>query len=136
MISIALGQMRRRAAAFVGLAVALLLAVATVTLFGSLFAADIAAPAAARKDGRHRPAASPDVLRWCGPFVADQPFWAARTHAAGVASEPQPQRRLTAEELTAAITLAAGDADMAHRGRSLGDRVRAEDGARRAVGIL
>ncbi|MEU6867021.1 FtsX-like permease family protein [Streptomyces sp. NPDC046876] len=48
MVAIALGQMRRRPAAFVGLAVALFLAVATVTLFGSLFAADLAAPAAGR----------------------------------------------------------------------------------------
>ncbi|NUW44533.1 glycosyltransferase [Nonomuraea rhodomycinica] len=70
------------------------------------------------------------------PFVADQPFWAARMHAAGVAPRPQPQRRLTPEGLAAAITLATGDAGMGHRARSLGERVRAEDGARRAVGIL
>ncbi|SBU95623.1 putative ABC transport system permease protein [Streptomyces sp. OspMP-M45] len=44
-VVLALGQMRRRPAAFLGLAVALFLAVATVTLFGSLFAADAAAPA-------------------------------------------------------------------------------------------
>ncbi|MBL1087416.1 FtsX-like permease family protein [Streptomyces actinomycinicus] len=49
MVPIALGQMRRRPAAFVGLAVALFLAMATVTMFGSLFAADLAAPAAVRK---------------------------------------------------------------------------------------
>lgn len=46
---IALGQMRRRMAAFVGLAVALFLAVVSLTLFGSLFAADVTAPAAVRK---------------------------------------------------------------------------------------
>nr|BFD80707.1 hypothetical protein StreXyl84_01080 [Streptomyces sp. Xyl84] len=46
---LALGQMRRRPAAFVGLAVALFLAVTTLTLFGLLFAADVTAPAAARK---------------------------------------------------------------------------------------
>ncbi|WP_282792860.1 FtsX-like permease family protein [Streptomyces sp. CC224B] len=46
MAPIGLGQMRRRPAAFVGLAVALFLAVATVTLFGSLVAADATAPAA------------------------------------------------------------------------------------------
>ncbi|MER7515617.1 ABC transporter permease [Streptomyces sp. NPDC126499] len=46
--SVALGQMRRRPAAFAGLAAALFLAMATVTLFGSLFAADLAAPAHAR----------------------------------------------------------------------------------------
>ncbi|WP_329417708.1 ABC transporter permease [Streptomyces sp. NBC_01268] len=47
MASIALGQMRRRPAAFAGLAVALLLAVAVLTLFGSLVAADATAPPAA-----------------------------------------------------------------------------------------
>ncbi|OKI93000.1 hypothetical protein AMK18_29740 [Streptomyces sp. CB01249] len=46
---LALGPMRRRPAAFVGLAVALFLAVATLTLFGSLFAADTTTPAVARK---------------------------------------------------------------------------------------
>lgn len=49
MIPLALGQMRRRPAAFAGLAVALLLAIATLTLFGLLFAADSTTPAAARK---------------------------------------------------------------------------------------
>ncbi|MER6141917.1 ABC transporter permease [Streptomyces sparsogenes] len=49
MTSLALGQMRRRPAAFLGLAVALFLAIATVTLFGSLFAADVTSPTAARK---------------------------------------------------------------------------------------
>ncbi|MFD3875343.1 FtsX-like permease family protein [Streptomyces sp. NPDC058623] len=49
MTQIALGQMRRRPAAFAGLAVALFLAIATVTLFGSLFAADVNTPASLRK---------------------------------------------------------------------------------------
>ncbi|MFE6764939.1 FtsX-like permease family protein [Streptomyces sp. NPDC057689] len=49
MIPLALGQMRRRPAAFAGLAVALLLAIATLTLFGLLFATDSTTPAAARK---------------------------------------------------------------------------------------
>ncbi|MFD6246331.1 FtsX-like permease family protein [Streptomyces roseolus] len=45
--ALALGQMRRRPAAFLCLAAALFLAVATVTLFGSLMAAELAAPAGA-----------------------------------------------------------------------------------------
>ncbi|MFF8288979.1 FtsX-like permease family protein [Streptomyces sp. NPDC016309] len=48
MVALALGPMRRRPAAFTGLAVALFLAVATVTLFGSLLAAEVTAPPAAR----------------------------------------------------------------------------------------
>ncbi|MFF8596813.1 FtsX-like permease family protein [Streptomyces sp. NPDC015220] len=63
MSSIALGQMRRRPAAFVGLAVALFLTVATLTLFGSLFAADVTAPAAARKA-----AAGPGLMVIAGAF--------------------------------------------------------------------
>ncbi|MGF1426509.1 FtsX-like permease family protein [Kitasatospora sp. LaBMicrA B282] len=47
-LSLAVGQFRRRPAAFAGLAVALFLAVAAVTLFGSLFAAQAAAPAPVR----------------------------------------------------------------------------------------
>lgn len=45
MLSFAFGQIRLRPAAFAGLAAALFLAVATLTLFGSLLAAGIAAPA-------------------------------------------------------------------------------------------
>ncbi|MER7538738.1 FtsX-like permease family protein [Streptomyces sp. NPDC097704] len=43
MITLALGPLRRRPASFVGLAVALFLAVTTVTMFGLLFAADLTA---------------------------------------------------------------------------------------------
>ncbi|MEV6040306.1 glycosyltransferase [Nonomuraea sp. NPDC052116] len=70
------------------------------------------------------------------PFVADQPFWAARAYAAGVAVPPQPQRRLTPDTLAAAIRLAATDARMAAAAAEFGQRVRAEAGTTRAVTIL
>ncbi|KAB8191906.1 glycosyltransferase [Nonomuraea phyllanthi] len=70
------------------------------------------------------------------PFVADQPFWAARAHAAGIAVPPQPQRRLTPDALAAAIRLAATDPRPAATAADLGSRVRAEDGTGRAVAIL
>nr|WP_308222295.1 FtsX-like permease family protein [Kitasatospora sp. A2-31] len=54
--AVALGQLRRRPAAFAGLAAAQLLALATVTLFGSLLAADLTAPA-----GTPRAATGPGV---------------------------------------------------------------------------
>ncbi|GAA2729875.1 ABC transporter permease [Streptomyces nogalater] len=63
MVPVALGQMRRRPAAFVGLAVALFLAIATVTLFGSLLAADVTASASAR-----RAATGPGVAVIAGAF--------------------------------------------------------------------
>ncbi|MEV4170701.1 nucleotide disphospho-sugar-binding domain-containing protein [Nonomuraea sp. NPDC049709] len=70
------------------------------------------------------------------PFVADQPFWAARVHAAGVAPPPQPQRRLTAEGLAAAIRAALSDAAMTRAAARLGHAVRGGDGNSRAVKIL
>ncbi|MGN9843963.1 glycosyltransferase [Nonomuraea sp. H19] len=70
------------------------------------------------------------------PFVADQPFWAARMHAAGVAPPPQPQRRLTADGLAAAIRRATTDPAITRAAESLGHLIRAENGADRAVKIL
>ncbi|MFI6507250.1 glycosyltransferase [Streptosporangium sp. NPDC050855] len=70
------------------------------------------------------------------PFVADQPFWAARAHAAGVAPAPLPQRHLTAQGLAAAIRQATGEHAMARRADRLADAVRAEDGTKAAVTIL
>ncbi|MFF0259423.1 FtsX-like permease family protein [Streptomyces microflavus] len=64
MTLIALGQMRRCPAAFVGLAVAPLLAIATVTLFGSLFTADVTTPASVREA-----TAGPGLMVIVGAFV-------------------------------------------------------------------
>jgi sterol 3beta-glucosyltransferase len=70
------------------------------------------------------------------PFVADQPFWAARAHAAGVAPDPQPQRRLTAHGLAIAIRRAVTDPAMARTAAETGERIRTENGVHRAVEIL
>lgn len=70
------------------------------------------------------------------PFVADQPFWAARVHAAGAAPEPQPQRRLTAHGLGEAIGQAVTDPRLAERARGLRETMRAEDGVTAAIKVL
>jgi sterol 3beta-glucosyltransferase len=70
------------------------------------------------------------------PFVADQPFWAARTHATGVATAPLPQSHLSPEHLAAAIRSATSDQDMICNAERLGALVRAENGVQRAVGVL
>ncbi|MEU6624954.1 FtsX-like permease family protein [Streptomyces litmocidini] len=64
MTLLALGQLRRRPAAFAGLAVALFLLLATTTLFGSLFATEATAPAAARR----APVAGPGLRVIAGAF--------------------------------------------------------------------
>ncbi|MBB2915290.1 UDP:flavonoid glycosyltransferase YjiC (YdhE family) [Streptosporangium becharense] len=71
-----------------------------------------------------------------GPFVADQPFRAARMYAAGVAPRPQPQRRLSAERLADAIGQATSDLSMARAAAALAERARAGNGAAQAVRIL
>ncbi|NRQ36951.1 glycosyltransferase family 1 protein [Nonomuraea sp. NN258] len=70
------------------------------------------------------------------PFVADQPFWAARVYAAGVALPPQPQRRLTPDALAGALRVATTDRAMAITAADFAERIRAENGAERAVAIL
>lgn len=70
------------------------------------------------------------------PFVADQPFWARRMHAAGVATAPQPQRHLDPVTLAEAITRARTATGMAERAAELGGRIRAEDGVTAAVRVL
>lgn len=70
------------------------------------------------------------------PFVADQPFWARRMQALGVAPAPVPQRGLTAEKLADALRRAVGDPEMAGRAQELGRLVRAERGTAAAVDAL
>jgi sterol 3beta-glucosyltransferase len=70
------------------------------------------------------------------PFWGDQPFWAARVHDAGVAPAPLSGRRLSEDELAAALTGALTGPGTAARAADLGERVRAEGGAREAVRVL
>jgi sterol 3beta-glucosyltransferase len=70
------------------------------------------------------------------PHAGDQPLWARRVTELGVGPRPTPRRRLTAERLAAAITSAVTDKDMRARAAALGERIRAEDGVGRAIGII
>ncbi|KUN86465.1 glycosyltransferase [Streptomyces griseoruber] len=67
------------------------------------------------------------------PIQFDEGFWADRLVTAGVAPGTVPLRRLTAEPLAAALTRATHEPRYTERARELGARVRAEDGAGRAV---
>jgi sterol 3beta-glucosyltransferase len=70
------------------------------------------------------------------PSIGDQPFWARRMHALGVAPPPLPAARLTPEDLAAAIRTAGADRGMRERAATLADRIKAEDGAAAAVTVL
>lgn len=67
------------------------------------------------------------------PFVADQPHWAQRMHAVGVAPQPLPHSKLAVAALTEAIGRAAGDSMIRQRAAELGGQIRAENGAAAAV---
>jgi sterol 3beta-glucosyltransferase len=70
------------------------------------------------------------------PFVADQPYWGRRMHASGVAPEPVPQRRLTADSLGDALRQAVSDPAMRTRAAELGKVIREENGAGNAVAVI
>ncbi|MFJ6674849.1 glycosyltransferase [Actinosynnema sp. NPDC091369] len=70
------------------------------------------------------------------PFVADQPHWAQRAHAIGVAPPPVRQRRLTVDTLADALATAVNDPAMRRRATEIGDVVRAENGVALAVAAL
>ncbi|MFH8836681.1 glycosyltransferase [Streptomyces sp. NPDC017868] len=63
------------------------------------------------------------------PVMYDQPFWAARLHALGVAPQAVPFRDLTAEALADAITACLSDPALRRRAAGLGRAIAAEDGA-------
>ena len=70
------------------------------------------------------------------PHMGDQHFWAKRVEELGVGPQSIPRRKLTAERLANAITIATKDQDMQARAAALGERIRAEDGVGRAIEII
>ncbi|WP_222871066.1 glycosyltransferase [Nonomuraea sp. PA05] len=63
------------------------------------------------------------------PVMNDQPLWASRLAALGVAPAAIPFRRLTSGRLAAALGTAVGDPAFRWRARALAAQVSAEDGA-------
>jgi len=70
------------------------------------------------------------------PFMGDQPFWGRRVYELGVGPHPISRRHLTVERLAKAIHSAVSDTALRARAAHLGERIRAEDGTRRAVEII
>lgn len=68
------------------------------------------------------------------PSALDQPFWAERLRALGVAPAPVPRGELTPDAL--ATALGTDEDGRRRRARSLGDLITAEDGTGAAVRII
>jgi UDP:flavonoid glycosyltransferase YjiC (YdhE family) len=70
------------------------------------------------------------------PLLADQPFWAARLRQLGVAAEPVPLPRLTADSLSAALHTVLADPGYRSRAQALACRIADEDGAGAVVAAV
>jgi sterol 3beta-glucosyltransferase len=70
------------------------------------------------------------------PLFGDQPFWGARAEALGIGPLPIPHRRLSVENLSAAIARVTTDPAMRKRAESLGKKIQGEDGVTNAVRFI
>ncbi|MGH4023802.1 MAG: glycosyltransferase [Pseudonocardiaceae bacterium] len=70
------------------------------------------------------------------PSFADQPYWARRLAALGVAAEPIPYPELGGDRLAAALAGVMADDAVAARARQLGEAVRSERGVESACEVV
>jgi UDP:flavonoid glycosyltransferase YjiC (YdhE family) len=70
------------------------------------------------------------------PLAVDQPFWARRLRDLGVSSATIPQRRITADNLAAAVQKAMNDNAIRDNAKNLAARLVEEDGAGRVVAVV
>lgn len=70
------------------------------------------------------------------PVLLDQPFWAHRLAALGVASAPIPLHRLTASRLAEALRQVTTDPSYRHRAEALASLLEQEDGAGAAAAAI
>jgi sterol 3beta-glucosyltransferase len=70
------------------------------------------------------------------PFFGDQFFWGWRASQLGVGLPSIPRKELTADKLAVAIRQALSDGGLRDRAEALGERIRQEDGVKRAVDYI
>ena len=70
------------------------------------------------------------------PFVGDQPFWGLQVEKRGVGPRRIPHKSLTAAQLSEAIAKVLNDRAMRKRAAAMGERVRAENGLKRAADLI
>jgi UDP:flavonoid glycosyltransferase YjiC (YdhE family) len=70
------------------------------------------------------------------PFFGDQPFWGRRVFELGAGPAPIPRKRLTVDNLSAALARAVADPAMRNQTARLGKTLQSEDGVARAVEVI
>lgn len=82
----------------------------------------------------HGGAGTTHAAVWAGkpslivPFMADQPFWARRIHGLGLGVSPIPPKKITVENLSAALRTLTTDSALRERAAQMGELIRAENG--------
>ena len=69
-------------------------------------------------------------------FFGDQPFWGEQVYKMGVGPKHIPQKKLTDENLAAAIIEATGNDTMRQKAKAVGEKIRNEDGIASAVRFI
>jgi UDP:flavonoid glycosyltransferase YjiC (YdhE family) len=70
------------------------------------------------------------------PFLFDQFYWGRRICGLGVGPKPIPRQKLSVTRLAQALAIATTDTTMRQRAAVLGEKIRTEDGIKRALEIL
>jgi sterol 3beta-glucosyltransferase len=70
------------------------------------------------------------------PFMADQPFWGRRITELGVGVPPIKPKKVTTQNLAAALRTLTQDSAMRQRAAELGAKLHAEDGLRTACDLV
>ncbi len=70
------------------------------------------------------------------PFMGDQPFWGKRVHEMGVGPQPIPRKKITIENLSAAIKQAVTDTTMQQKAAESGRKIQSEQGVLQAVRLI
>lgn len=90
----------------------------------------------------HGGAGTTHAALWAGksslivPFMADQPFWARRLTDLGVNVPPIAPKKITVENLTAALRTLTSDADLHRRAAEMGALIRAEGGLEAMCAVI
>lgn len=70
------------------------------------------------------------------PFFGDQPFWGRLVHSLGAGTKPISRKKLTADQLAAAIKDAISNPDLLNRAGEIGKKIRQEDGIGNTIAVI
>jgi len=69
-------------------------------------------------------------------FIADQPLWGKRVFELGAGAKPIPHKKLTPDNLAAAIREVTTNSSIRQKAEALGAKIRAEDGVANTVDLI